>query len=59
MWIFYQKHYKDVYNFAVTGLVWLGIWSKYALEIGKNTFKSSGNRSERRNKSESTLDNNF
>lgn len=42
MWIFYQKHYQGVYNFAVTGLVWLGIWSKYVLAIGKNGLKHSG-----------------
>lgn len=41
MWIFYQKHYRDVYNLAVTGLVWGGIWSKYTLEIAKNALKST------------------
>lgn len=42
MWIFYEKHYKHVYNFGVNTLVWLGIWSKYALEISKNAMKSTG-----------------
>lgn len=48
MWIFYKKHYKNVYNFGVTSLVWLGIWSKYVLEIGKNALKSSGDRNKSR-----------
>ncbi|MGL5676321.1 MAG: glycosyltransferase family 2 protein [Cellulosilyticaceae bacterium] len=40
MWIFYKKHYKDVYNFVINGLVGVGIWSKYALEIAKNALKA-------------------
>ncbi|WP_160683770.1 glycosyltransferase family 2 protein [Clostridium sp. C2-6-12] len=39
MWIFYKKHYCKKYNFAVTSLVYIGIWLKYLLEIMKNAFK--------------------
>lgn len=39
MWIFYKKHYIKKYNFAITALVFIGIWSKYSLEIIKNTIK--------------------
>ena len=30
MWIFYKKHYYDKYNMWITGLVYAGIWLKYA-----------------------------
>lgn len=39
MWIFYKKHYYKKYNFAVTFLVFIGIWLKYLVEIIKNSFK--------------------
>lgn len=39
MWIFYKKHYYKQYNFFVTLLVYMGIWSKYLLEIIKNFIK--------------------
>ena len=39
MWIFYRKHYYKQYNLGITLLVWLGIWSKYLLEITKNAMK--------------------
>lgn len=39
MWIFYRKHYYKKYNFGITILVWLGIWSKYLLELAKNSLK--------------------
>lgn len=39
MWIFYRKHYYKEYNVIITGLVFLGIWIKYFLEILKNSFK--------------------
>ena len=39
MWIFYKKHYYDKYNMWITGLVYAGIWLKYALEICKNFFR--------------------
>lgn len=39
MWIFYKKHYYKKYNFAITVLVYLGIWAKYLLEILKNMIK--------------------
>lgn len=45
MWIFYKKHYIKTYNLWITSLVYVGIWTKYALEIGKNAMKSSGNKS--------------
>lgn len=39
MWIFYRKHYYKEYNLGITILVWLGIWSKYLLELAKNSVK--------------------
>lgn len=39
MWIFYKKHYYKKYNFTINFLVYIGIWTKYLLEIIKNTFK--------------------
>ncbi|WP_238858711.1 glycosyltransferase family 2 protein [Clostridium sp. YIM B02569] len=39
MWIFYKKHYYKKYNFAVTFLVFIGIWLKYLVQIIKNAFK--------------------
>ena len=39
MWIFYKKHYYKKYNFAVTFLVFIGIWLKYLVQIIKNSFK--------------------
>lgn len=39
MWIFYRKHYYKEYNFLISGLVFLGIWMKYILEILRNSFK--------------------
>ena len=41
MWLFYQKHYKHQYAMAINGLVYVGIWAKYLLEIGKNAMKST------------------
>jgi hypothetical protein len=31
MWIFYRKHLMTQYAWPVTGLVWLGVWSKLIL----------------------------
>lgn len=45
MWIFYKKHYIKTYSLWINSLVYIGIWAKYALEIGKNAMKSSGNKS--------------
>ena len=45
MWIFYKKHYIKTYSLWINSLVYVGIWTKYALEIGKNAMKSSGNKS--------------
>lgn len=45
MWIFYKKHYIKTYSLWINSLVYVGIWAKYALEIGKNAMKSSGNKS--------------
>ena len=39
MWIFYRKHYYKKYNLGITILVWVGIWSKYLLELAKNSLK--------------------
>ena len=39
MWIFYKKHYYKEYNFVITFLVYIGIWSKYLLELLKNVLK--------------------
>jgi len=39
MWIFYKKHYYKEYNFAITCLVYIGIWTKYLFEILKNALK--------------------
>lgn len=39
MWIFYRKHYINKYNVGINLLVFLGIWSKYSLEILKNAMK--------------------
>lgn len=39
MWIFYKKHYSKKYNFAITVLIYIGIWTKYLLEILKNMIK--------------------
>lgn len=39
MWIFYKKHYYGEYNFIVTVLVFMGIWTKYLIEIIKNSSK--------------------
>jgi GT2 family glycosyltransferase len=41
MWIFYKKHYYSKYNFAITFFVFLGIWTKYLLEILKNSVSSN------------------
>jgi GT2 family glycosyltransferase len=41
MWIFYKKHYYVKYNFAVTSLVFIGIWIKYLFEIFKNFIHSN------------------
>ncbi len=38
MWIFYKKHYYKKYNFAITLLVYIGIWAKYLLKIIKNAL---------------------
>lgn len=38
MWIFYKKHYFKKYNFLVSSLVYLGIWSRYIISIIKNLF---------------------
>ncbi len=40
MWIFYKKHYYKKYNLGITLLVWTGIWSKYLLELTKNSLRS-------------------
>ena len=40
MWLFYKKHYVKKYNLLVSGMVYIGIWLKYLLEIIKNTLKS-------------------
>lgn len=45
MWIFYKKHYIKTYSLWINSLVYVGIWAKYALEIGKNAMKPSGNKS--------------
>ena len=45
MWIFYKKHYIKTYSLWINSLVYVGIWTKYALEIGKNAMKSRGNKS--------------
>lgn len=39
MWIFYKKHYYKKYNFAITVLIYIGIWIKYLFEILKNMIK--------------------
>lgn len=39
MWIFYKKHYYKKYNFIITFLVYIGIWTKYLLELLKNVLK--------------------
>lgn len=39
MWIFYKKHYYKQYNFVTTLLVYVGIWTKYLIEIIKNYSK--------------------
>ena len=39
MWIFYKKHYYKKYSLGITFLVYVGIWMKYLLEIGKNLIK--------------------
>ncbi|MFT8350512.1 glycosyltransferase family 2 protein [Clostridium saccharoperbutylacetonicum] len=41
MWIFYKKHYYVKCNFAVTSLVFIGIWIKYLFEIFKNFIHSN------------------
>lgn len=46
MWIFYRKHYIRKYNMCITILVWLGIWSKYILEIFKNILKPTAREEE-------------
>ena len=33
MWVFYRKHLKQQYPWVVTGLVWIGVWSKFVLSI--------------------------
>lgn len=40
MWIFYKKHYYKKYNFAISLLIYIGIWAKYSLEYLKNILKS-------------------
>ena len=39
MWIFYKKHYVTKYNMWINRLVYIGIWSKYVVEIIRNFFK--------------------
>lgn len=41
MWIFYRKHYTKRYNVGINLLVFVGIWTKYGLEILKNALKSN------------------
>ena len=45
MWIFYKKHYIKKYSLWINTLVYMGIWTKYILEIGKNALRSSGTKS--------------
>lgn len=45
MWIFYKKHYIKTYSLWINTLVYMGIWAKYILEIGKNALKSSSTNS--------------
>lgn len=39
MWIFYKKHYIKSYSVWINSFVFIGIWSKYILEILKNAMK--------------------
>lgn len=39
MQIFYNKHYRNQYNFFVSGLVSLGIWSRYFFKLSQNFFR--------------------
>lgn len=39
MLIFYNKHYKNQYIFLVTGLVYLGVYTKWCLSLLINTFR--------------------
>lgn len=41
MWIFYKKHYKNRYSIGINIVVYIGIWTKYILEIIKNFFKKA------------------
>ena len=35
MWVFYRKHLRRRYPFPVTGLVWLGVWTSFALSAAR------------------------
>ncbi len=39
MIVFYNKHYKRQYNFLLTWLVHIAIWSKYSLDLLKLKVK--------------------
>lgn len=39
MVVFYQKHYRDVYNIFIRGLVYSGIGIRFILELGKNVLR--------------------
>jgi GT2 family glycosyltransferase len=35
MWVFYRKHLRRRYPFPVTGLVWLGVWTSFAVSAAR------------------------
>lgn len=39
MWQYYQKHLARTYPFLLNWLVYVGIWSRYVLQLTKNAFR--------------------
>ena len=39
MWLYYRKHLKSHYPFLLNWLVYVGIWSRYVLQLTKNLFR--------------------
>lgn len=39
MWQYYQKHLAGTYPFILNWLVYVGIWSRYMLQLTKNAFR--------------------
>lgn len=41
MALFYDKHYRNKYNFIIHGLVKIGIWSRYLIKLLENAIRKA------------------